>query len=144
MICAEIWGYQGDLDAQLSQLLLTGCSLASQDCVSLVRKVSARSTRHFSIPETQLLACTVEFPWPSGRPYSAITLRQEENKEHNVKNKKKILSLTFSSVLCHCDYFCFPPEFLFPLDREKKVNQPPTEVCLDLAVLESSWSSNFT
>lgn len=89
MICAEIWGYQGDLDAQLSQLLLTGCSLASQDCVSLVQKVSARSTRHFSIPETQLLACTVEFPWPSGRPYSAITLRQEDNKEHNVRIRRK-------------------------------------------------------
>ncbi|EOB02921.1 hypothetical protein Anapl_08687 [Anas platyrhynchos] len=50
----------------------------------LLWKVSACSTRHFSIPETQLLACTVEFPWPSGRPYSATTLRQEGNKEHNV------------------------------------------------------------
>lgn len=134
-------------------MLLTERSLASRDCVSLVRKVSACSTRHFSIPETQLLSCTVEFSWPSGRPYSATTLRQEENKEQNIlkhnvsiENKKKILSLTLGSVFCHCDSTFFQRSSDFHWTERRKVSQPPTEVCLrkDLAVLEGSWSSNFT
>lgn len=110
MIYAQVWGYHGNVSAQFSQLLLTGHSLASSDFACFISKEDNCITWHFSFPETRLLCFSVV----SLALKADLTVQQLLNKQNiknqnllkhstSMENMKEILSLTFTSILCHYD-----------------------------------------